>query len=449
MGKANRLRPLLMLWAVLCGGIASCSSEQSPDDRNPLATVDQRELDELAMRIWSNDGLPAEKALARAAYRTGHGVGLSDQARARLDGAIDELAFGAIRQAVNNDPFRPRVYWIAAAPARMFGADVPGSRYAFDNPDNVYRTVPIDPDSRYVIHGRRRGDGPADMSFSLIDSLNTQGTVGYLDGRNLKVDNDGSYRITVDSDPADGRPNHLQSPPEAIQLFIRSNLGDWSTEAHDALRVERIDDGRALPPPRSEAAIAREAAQLLRQTGPTYGLALLGLKTMASPVNRLPQPSTTSTPGALVTQANSFGHYRLADDEALVITVTLGGADYFVLPVTDPWMVTVDPGRRLNSMNNRQAIADADGRYRFVVSATDPGVHNWIDTAGQREGTFMVRWQRLTTSGSERPAIETRLVKRSDLPAALPQSTPRVTAAERRLQLDARLKSYSRRFETR
>ena len=48
-----------------------------------------------------------------------------------------------------------------------------------------------------------------------------------LNGRTMAVDSDGSFTITVDSEPADGRPNHVQTTPAAHEFYIRDVLLDW------------------------------------------------------------------------------------------------------------------------------------------------------------------------------------------------------------------------------
>ncbi|MFX6803679.1 hypothetical protein ABTH20_19680, partial [Acinetobacter baumannii] len=90
-------------------------------------------------------------------------------------------------------------------------------------------------------------------------------------------------------------------------------------------------------------AIAADAWINLQESILDYGVGALGLKTHTNPANTLSSPSISSTLGTLTTQASSFGYFKLADDEALVATVQTGGAGYVVFPVTDPWLVTVDP----------------------------------------------------------------------------------------------------------
>jgi len=413
---------------------------------SPLATDEQRTLDARAVALNQADGFPVLKAEAKAAYKLAHGLPVSKEAEARLDNAINELAFSAIQKAVNNDPLYPKVYWADAPPRSWPGVNVPGGRYSFDNPDNIYRTIPIDGGSRYVIRGQRRGSGPADVTFSLISNPNSQQTVAILAGKDLVVNPDGSYVITVDNQPANGRVNHIQSNASAKQLFVRNNLGNWNVEAPDALRVERLGPAPTRDP-KGDFTVSSEAWLNLQESIVDYGVGALGVKTYSNAVNTLANPTSSSTLGTLVTQASSFGHFKLAGDEVLVATLTTGGAGYFVFPVTDPWSVTVDPIRHQSSLNNRQAVANPDGSYTFVVSRQDPGVANWVDTVGLHEGTIMVRWQNLPANrpANGGPTISAQVVKLANLTSYLPASTRYVSPAERQQQLAARTAGYQQR----
>jgi hypothetical protein len=432
--------------AVLAAFVAALPLVSAWAAPSPLATDEQRALDARAVALNQANGFPGLRAEAKAAYQLAHGLPVSQEAQSRLDNAINELAFSAIQKAVNNDPFYPKVYWVDAPPRSWPGVNVPGGRYSFDNPDNIYRTIPIDGASRYVIRGQRRGSGPTDVTFSLISNPNSQQTVAILAGKDLVVNPDGSYAITVDNQPANGRVNHIQSNASAKQLFVRNNLGNWSTEAPDALRVERVGPAPTRGP-KGDFPVSSEAWLNLQESIVDYGVGALGVKTYSNPVNTLPAPGSSSTLGTLVTQASSFGHFKLADDEALVATLTTGGAGYFVFPVTDPWSVTVDPIRHQSSLNNRQAITNPDGSYTLVVSRQDPGVANWVDTVGLREGTIMVRWQNLPANRPVNggPTISAQVVKLVNLASYLPAGTRYVTPAERQQQLAARQAGYQLR----
>lgn len=443
-GSACWSRRGVLTAAGLSAGVVALPAQPSfaaSASANPLATPDQRYVDGVALAVLRSMGFADSKATARASYLLGRAGLVPPGGAARLTNAVDELLFGMIQTAANCDAFRPRVYWLGCGAHTWLGAQVPGGRWAYDNPDTIYRTVPIDPASHYIIRGRLLGSGTTDLAFSLIDDLITQTTVDYVDGLTLRDQANPTYTVTVGPEPANGRTNHLQTTNRTVQLFIRTTIADWENELPDALEVERTDPG-SLPGPPTVGEIAQQAKILMMRGAPIFGPALLGLKTMAKLPNTRPKPGTT--PGALVTQANSFGYFRLCDDEALVVRLDPGGAKYVTLPVTDPWMVGIDPGGTQSSLNNAQALRDPDGSYTFIVSKRDPGFQNWVSTAGASEGTIMARWQRLSPTG--KPAIEAKVVPLRRLSAELPTGTPTVTDADRLLQLIRRSRAYNSRF---
>ncbi|KAJ5669204.1 hypothetical protein N7462_010274 [Penicillium macrosclerotiorum] len=436
-------------FGVALAAVAAISANVGVGEGNPLATSDQRDLDALAIELNQNYSFPVLKAEAKAAYQAAHGLPISDEASASLDAAIDELIFSAIQKSVNNDAYHPKVYWVDAGPRNWFDLDVPGGRYSYDNPDCIYRTIPIDDSLSYIVKGYRHSPGPADVTFSLISDPNSQNTVAYLSGSDLVVESDGSYTITINSSSADGATNHIQSTSSAKQLFVRNNLGNWLSEKPDNISVEIVEDTSSHAAV-SISDIIATARWNLQESIVDYGVGALGIKTSINKVNTLSTPSQSSTLGTLTTQASSFGHFNLSDDEALVATLSPGQADYFVFPVTDPWMVTVDPSLQV-SLNNEQAISNPNGTYTFVVSVQDPGVYNWINTTGLHEGTIMVRWQGLpessSSSSTDSPSIDVQVISISELPVFLPDGTRWVTSEERASQLADRISGYNQRIE--
>ena len=69
--------------------------------------------------------------------------------------------------------------------------------------------------------------------FTLWDA--NMGTVDVLNGRTMEVDSDGSFTITVDSEPAGGRPNHVQTTPGGTRVLHprrAAGLGPRRSESH-------------------------------------------------------------------------------------------------------------------------------------------------------------------------------------------------------------------------
>lgn len=76
-----------------------------------------------------------------------------------------------------------------------------------------------------------------------------------------------------------------------------------------------------------------------------------------------------------------------------------------------------------------------------MIAAEDPGVHNWIDTDGMREGILTLRMAEFP-EGGPRPDLSARgrVVKLDQLDA------PRITPDERAAQLATRRAGYLRRL---
>src|SRR3954452_23310354 len=119
----------------------------------------------------------------------------------------------------NQDPLRPKVTTITRLEHEVDGRRVPGTRWGIDNPDSVYRVVPISGAERYEIRGRVGAHRMTENYFTLWNAH--MGTVVVLDGRPMQVEPDGSFRSSVDADEAGGRPNPVRSTPEAHEFYIR------------------------------------------------------------------------------------------------------------------------------------------------------------------------------------------------------------------------------------
>jgi hypothetical protein len=109
--------------------------------------------------------------------------------------------------------------------------------------------------------------------------------------------------------------------------------------------------------------------------------------------------------------------------------------------LTNEIFETTDWYNNHSTLNDAQARPDDDGVCRFVISATDPGVPNWLDTVGCPSGQFQGRWYR--SEGASLPTA--RKVLLSDLRKLLPLQTPFVTPEERERQLRERRMWLQRR----
>lgn len=406
---------------------------------NPVATTAQHEHERAALDLVNHPtvkaayGTVAENWLARS--------NPSDAMRACFDAAFEEVMFSAAVWSSNQDPLRPKVVCISRLAHDVGGRALPGSRWGIDNPDSIYRVIPISGDERYEIHGRVGAHRMTENYFTLWDP--NMGTVEVLNGRTMNVESDGSFTITVDSSPAGDRPNHVQSRADAHEFYIRDVMLDWAKDDPNHLTIERLGE-----PPVTPALSVDEQAELTAKFMAHYadftGKMSHGMYKI--PENHFALGWSADHTGGLRKQVYVAGRFMLAPDEAFVVDVSDGGAEYFTVPLSNIWGTTLDILDRTASLNKAQSEPNEDGTYTYVIAAEDPGVHNWIDTCGMPEGILTLRMAEFPDTGArEDLAAAGRVVKLDQLGSELP-SAPRVTGEQRAAQLATRRAGYLRRL---
>jgi hypothetical protein len=452
--KLARAVPLRLIAAVAIAGTASAATApaggSAPLATNvaALATPDQQAVEALAIKLLASHPVTAQVAESKRLFLASP-VAATDEAKASVNRAVNEFAFAAVLDAVNADPARPKIVWAFTAPRTWLGHSVPGSRWGIDNPDNVYRFVPVDGASKYELTVRPSAPGPVQFSFLVYDSfVGEDGRQDHLDSpvaalrdQDIKPDKDGSFSISIDSAPANGRVNHLQTSPQARVLLIRNTFNQWGAQNPQAATIRRIDGPVSAPP--SEAQITTRAVELIKAgTQTILGLETRGFASKAPP-NTIAPPFARGGGWGFA----ASGNFRIASDEALIVTLDPLGAQYVGFDLTDPWLVSRDHINATGSLNNNQLEPNSDGTFSYVVAPRDPGVTNWVDTGGIHEGKLLIRWQVLPASAQAGGAVrEVKLVKLAELRAALPGGFKSVSAPERQVVRAARAKDYAHRY---
>lgn len=443
--KNSKGRIFAPAWAVAILAMASFSSIAST---GVLGTEGQIAQETLALRVYASQPMREQVARLEQIYRADP-QGSTHSGQATIRRGVDAIALAAVQYAISEDSGRPISMWVTNAPHRWFNLDVPRSGYGIDNPDNVHRQMAVDGASRYVIHGKITQPGPAQLTFILygvipgMGKLEKEGApmVAVLSSQQMVIQPDGTFTVTIDADEASGRANHMRSTPDAKLLIVRDSLSDWATQNPVALTIERVS-GPALKAVPGEAELATRAAQILSNIGP-YWLDYDNRYAYAKPANAVITPRVRVGGWGFATS----GHFKLADDEALVVTVDPLGASYLGFQLTDPWGVALEYVNRNGSLNLNQAKLNPDGSLSYVISAKDPGVYNWLDTAGLSSGLFAIRWQAVPPGTQpDRAVRHAKVVKLSALKDVLLPGTPVVSAIERKAQLDFRARSYERRL---
>ena len=146
--------------------------------------------------------------------------------------------------------------------------------------------------------------------------------------------------------------------------------------------------------------------------------------------------------GGFSTQTYIEGLFDLKLDEALILETKLPEkCRYWNFQLDDEFWGSGDWMNRQTSLNGFSARVDADGGFRVVISAQDPGVPNWLDTAGHQRGGMMGRWN--TCSSAPLPTAQ--VVKVTDVRTYLPADTPTVSADARDAAIRLRRKAVQMR----
>ncbi len=408
---------------------------------NPIDTPQQREHELLALTYYRHPEIQAAREEMRSYW-----LALAQPSAVMLrcfEASFDEVMFGAVIWALNQDPLYPKVITISRLPHALTGEAIPGSRWGIDNPDSIYRVIPISGDEAYCIHGRVAQQPLVENYFTLWSPA--MQTVGLLSGKELQIDADGRFVISVDSAPANGRANHIQSCAEAHEFYIRDVILDWDADRANELTIERLGATPSRPPFTKREQLDRIKAYMHKWATNTTRW---NQQALGRPVNAFDFVIDRDSDGALRDQIYIMGHFALPDENtALVLDVDMGGADYFIAPITNVWGTTNDIVTRNGCLNKHQALPNDDGSYTFVLALRDPAVHNWLDPTDMPEGILTLRWAEFI--GGKPTAsfgVRSQLAQLDDLTHVLPRGCSRTSAQDRKRQLTARASSYAWRL---
>lgn len=400
--------------------------------QNPLATSDQRDVEALALQVMQHEAVSRAREAATFMWRAAVGDDADEGAWSLFEAAMKEYVFNCVLKAVNSDASHPRIIRFIAPEHRWFGMTVSGSRAAGDSPDHVYRLAPIESGATYELRGKRASSKSSDFSFAVHANTVLSKGLATVDGRKIRVGEDGSFVLTLGPNATDADSNYLHVGQGAKYLLIRDCLADWR-EVPNALRLVRLSSPSAAPIAIEQMA-SRAAESIVDDVPGTYWFMRMALS--ARP-NSAKTPFVTGRVGGLATQMIMFGRAALTQDTAVVVTLDPGDAEYRGMQVLDYWFRSVDYATRTGSLNRNQSATNADGTVTYVIATSDPGIHNWIDTSGLHHVSFVHRWQGL--SGSQFvPAYRVEVVKMEELHRRLPVGTKLVNPQERREQINER-----------
>jgi hypothetical protein len=278
--------------------------------------------------------------------------------------------------------------------------------------------------ARYV--GLQTMNGIASTANALVDELD--------------ADADGNFEVVLAAEEHDG--NWMRIEGAHPTLTVRHFFYDWDTETPSSLRIERISEPmqRNVPAVDRDSVVSRQLVALGDFVHDNLDFFLRFGE--AAPPNGFLPPIDRTAIGAAAENKPVIGRWELESDEALILEVEPPQGVYWSFSLGNPWWETIHYGRHQSSLNAHQTVVDADGLVRVVLCARDPGVANWLDTAGFSNGAMILRCVRTATA----PTPRARVVAFDEIASALPADTSRITAAERASIIDRRRRAVHERF---
>jgi len=303
------------------------------------------------------------------------------------------LAAGA-EHHLDGDPLRPLFQRIVSPSRKVLG----------DNPDALYYWTRIDGRRRYRVRGAI--DGAVYTSFTVHgvdpDGGSMERVISDVNDRQLTIDADGRYELTLAPEPHDG--NWIRTEPDATAVITRHYFERPISIAADPLAGVRLRidalDAVEPPPPWSDAAMAARLAAVAGYVrANTLGMPAPGQGPEYPFVSRvpnvLPRPTSFRASGAATLGAVDI-HYAMAPfllqpDQALVMEGRLPPCGFANVMLWNMHMQTLEYRSHRTSLNRAQMQLGAGDTFRIVVAHRDPGEPNWLDTEGHMIG--IVFWR--------------------------------------------------------
>lgn len=311
------------------------------------------------------------------------------------------------------------------------------------NPDDAYAIAPIDGKGVYKIAGVRGTVRLIDFQIG-SGQFYPRGQGGMAPTfHNYDIDDlhihqkDGAFEVVLSAArPAGWKGDWWQIDPRSTYVMVRQIAYDWQREVDGRFGIERLDRPAIRPRPSVEQ-LQRDLRQVAESAETWVKLPIGRQRSYVADglVNKVVVRDLSAQGGFTQKQFYVEGLIDIADDEALIYETTVPRhCRYWNITTDDNLWNIVDYVNRQSSINGRQARIDKDGKFRAVVSAADPGVPNWLDTGGYKQGSLFGRW--LQCDGQPTPSVTK--VKLAEVRKYLPADTPTITAEQRDASLRLR-----------
>jgi hypothetical protein len=350
--------------------------------------------------------------------------------------------------------------------------------FQFFTPDIYYHaTAGLAPGATYELTGTV---GQGTEALAIATEAITGSTAVSKDSleldHGLVVNPNGTFTIDIGPTEPSGAVNFINDTDATTNgdasLLIRDVLGDWA-QGPGSISLQCVSDCPAffsIPStgifPSADAA----TADIATEPGATQITSVDSLLTtlftafanIVGPFNQenmnlaevagIDLPANTMSPLApetsvfatgLPSAEVSGGNFDLDPGEALIVKVPDVAAAYSGIELMNVFGAALPFTVAQTTLNNTTAFDDPDGYTYYVVSATNPGVANWLDSSGVSSGEIFARFENLPdgTDPTGLP-VTTEMVPVADVASYLPADTPTVSPAEYAADMSQRVFSY-------
>lgn len=207
------------------------------------------------------------------------------------------------------------------------------------------------------------------------------------------MDENGAFSVTLGGKEDDAVGQWLDIPSGSTMVWVRQFLEQPHGVEGDC-RIERLDP--VAPPPSIDGKrfVARLARSAMAVRLSSVNILRAGSLDDEEAPNHV-REWTEASGGAVYTEPGIHyqrGSWRLAEDEALVIEGKAVKARHFSMVLDSRFLNSLDYRNRHISLTTSSLRTDADGNFRIILAARDPGKDNWLDTEGRDFGLFAIRW---------------------------------------------------------
>ncbi len=318
-------------------------------------------------------------------------------------------------------------------------------------PDFFYGTVFLDGAQTYRISGHVRDSRLllAQMNKALPGSPGSKLLANY-DFASFKIRDDGTFDIIVSAQKHEGNWIAMDPGPDVQWLLFRPLVESWDARPTELTieRISPIEPNHYDADEFDEEVTARRidaAAGYVRYMIQAWTIGFSQhCQRNAGGINVFKSIGTEIS-GEVGSPSAEYVMmvYEVSDDEALILEIDQEPTGLFwSYQVYDLWLRSLDFQNRQTTLHSKQIAKDSDGGIRLVLSRQDPGLANWLDTAGRDKGQILLR--DYCSKKSTVPRVHR--VNFAELDRHLPRDSKRVSAEDRTAELGRRRACYRRRY---